>query len=169
MGPGLRTEDGMAADSIDFAVVAYREDGVWQVATLPREVGEDIDDLITALRPWPGDSGVLGMVSIDEDFFVLVRVASDDVRVFMSDVTAVTEWPLASSIADYLDLPDPDDDEEPQPAGDADVLAELGMSAVDLAVLCDDDELYPDEMLSDIAERLGFGAQLDSVVESANA
>ncbi|MDN5851815.1 MAG: tRNA adenosine deaminase-associated protein [Actinomycetia bacterium] len=159
----------MAAEAIEFAVVAYREEGVWQVATLPREVGEDIGDLITALRPWPGDSGVLGLVSVDEDFFVLVRVAGVDVRVFLSDVTAVTEWPLASSIADYLDLPDPDDDEEPQPAGDSDVLAELGMTAVDLAVLCDDEELYPDEMLSDVAERLGFGAQLDTILGSSRA
>lgn len=159
----------MAAGSIDFAVVAYREEGMWRVATLPREVGDDIDDLITAVRPWPGESGVLGLVSVDEDFFVLVRVAGDDVRVFLSDVTAVTEWPLASSIAYYLDLPDPDDDEEPQPAGDSDVIAELGMTAVDLAVLCDDDELYPDEMLSDIADRLGFGEQLEPILESAKA
>ncbi|UYM07688.1 tRNA adenosine deaminase-associated protein [Solicola gregarius] len=159
----------MADDSVDFAVVAYREEGIWQLATLPRAVGEDIDDLITALRPWPGDAGVLGLVSVDEDFFVLVRVAGDDVRVFLSDVTAVTEWPLASSIAEYLDLPDPDDDEEPQPAGDSDVVQEFGMTAVDLAVLCDDDELYPDEMLSDVAERLGFGAQLASIVEAAKA
>lgn len=159
----------MAVEAIDFAVVAYREKGVWQVATLPRELGEDIDDLITALRPWPGDSGVLGLVSVDEDFFVVVHVAGEDVRVFLSDVTAVTEWPLASSIAEYLDLPDPDDDEEPQPAGDSDVVADLGMSAVDLAVLCDDHEMYPDEMLSDIAERLGFGTQLESVLESSRA
>ncbi|UPK75372.1 tRNA adenosine deaminase-associated protein [Nocardioidaceae bacterium SCSIO 66511] len=159
----------MAEDSVDYAVVAYREEGIWQVAPLPRAVGEDIDDLITALRPWPGDVGVLGLVSVDEDFFVLARVAGEDVRVFLSDVTAVTEWPLASSIADYLDLPDPDDDEEPQPAGDSDVVAEFGMSAVDLAVLCDDEELYPDEMLSDIAERLGFGPQLDSILDTARA
>ncbi|HLR85393.1 MAG TPA: tRNA adenosine deaminase-associated protein [Nocardioidaceae bacterium] len=159
----------MAAEAIDFALVAYREEGMWQVAPLPREVGEDIDDLITALRPWPGDAGVLGLVSVDEDFFVLVRVAGDDVRVFLSDVTAVTEWPLASSIADYLDLPDPDDEEEPQPAGDSDVVAELGMTAVDLAVLCDDEELYPDEMLGDIAERLGFGPQLEALLESSRA
>ena len=166
MAPEVGTEDGVAAESIDVAVVAYREEGVWQVATLPRDVAEDIDDLVTALRPWPGDSGVLGLVAVDEDFFVLARVAGNDVRVFLSDVTAVTEWPLASSIADYLDLPDPDDDEDPQPAGDSDVVAELGMSAVDLAVLCDDDELYPDEMLADIAERLGFGSQFEPFLES---
>lgn len=159
----------MANDAVDFAVVAYREEGVWQLATLPREVSDDIDDLITAIRPWPSDAGVLGLVSVDEDFFVLVHVAGEDVRVFLSDVTAVTEWPLASSIADYFDLPDPDDDEEPQPAGDSDVVADLGVSAVDLAVLCDDPELYPDEALSDLASRLGFGPQLESILETTNA
>lgn len=159
----------MANDAIDFAAVAYREEGLWQVSTLPREVSEDVDDLITAMRPWPGESGVLGFVSVDEDFFVVVHVVGEDVRMFLSDVTAVTEWPLASSIADYLDLPDPDDDEEPQPAGDSDVVADFGVSAVDLAVLCDDPELYPDEALSDLAGRLGFGPQLDALLETADA
>lgn len=159
----------MANDAVDYAVVAYREEGRWQLAMLPRDVSDDIDDLITAMRPWPGDGGVLGLVSVDEDFFVLVHVAGEDVRVFLSDVTAVTEWPLASSIADYLDLPDPDDEDEPQPAGDSDVVAELGVTAVDLAVLCDDPELYPDDALSDLAGRLGFGAELDSILETTNA
>ncbi|MGH3358761.1 MAG: tRNA adenosine deaminase-associated protein [Nocardioidaceae bacterium] len=159
----------MANDSIDVAVVAYREEGIWQLATLPRDVCDDVDDLIVAMRPWPGESGVLGLVSVDEDFFVVVHVAGEDVRVFLSDVTAVTEWPLASSIADYLDLPDPDDDEDPQPAGDSDVLADVGVSAVDLAVLCDDPELYPDEALSDLAGRIGFGRQLDAILETATA
>lgn len=160
----------MADELIDFAVVAYREQGNWQLSTLPREACDDVDDLITVLQPWPGDAGTIGLVSVDEDFFVLVRVASDDdVRVFLSDVTAVTEWPLASSIADYFDLPDPDDEDEPQPAGDADVLAQLGVSAVDLAVLCDDPERYPDEILSDLATRLGFGPQLNAILQTVDA
>lgn len=154
----------MSEDDVDFAVVAYREEGVWQVSSLPGQVGTDLDALVTALRPWPSDSGVLGLVSVDEDFFVLARVQGEHVRVLLSDVTAVDEWPLASGVADLLDVPDPDDDDEPQPAGDMEIVSDLGMSAMDLAVLLDDVDLYPDEMLSDIARRIGFGDQFEALV-----
>jgi len=36
-----------------------------------------------------------------------------------------------------------------------------------MAVLCDDAELFPDEMLSDVAQRLGFGAAFEGAVERA--
>ncbi len=44
------------------------------------------------------------------------------------------------------------------PAGDLDILGDLGLHAMDMGVLLDDDELYPDEVLSDVARRLGFGS-----------
>jgi putative tRNA adenosine deaminase-associated protein len=65
---------------VDFAVVAYREEGEWQVAPLPPRAGTDLEVLVHALRQWPGDAGALGMVSVDEDFFVLARVQGDSVR-----------------------------------------------------------------------------------------
>ena len=38
------------------------------------------------------------------------------------------------------------------------------MHAMDMGVLLDDVDLYPDEMLSDIARRLGFGEEFDDAV-----
>jgi hypothetical protein len=38
------------------------------------------------------------------------------------------------------------------------------MNAMDMGVLLDDLELYPDEMLSDVARRLGFGPLFDEAV-----
>ena len=38
------------------------------------------------------------------------------------------------------------------------------MHAMEMGVLLDDDDLYPDEMLSDVARRLGFGEQFDDAV-----
>ena len=40
---------------------------------------------------------------------------------------------------------------------------------MDLAVLLDDVELYPDEMLSDVARRLGFGPIFDDAVGLTSA
>jgi len=158
----------MSEDDVDFALAAYLEEGVWQLQTLPRRAALELDDLVTALRPWPADTGVLGLVAIDEDFFVLVRVRGKHVDALLSDVTAATEWPLAAGVLDLLDLPDPDDDDDPQPAGDLGLLADVGVTAIDFALLLEDDR-YPDEVLGDLARRIGFGRQFDAAVDAVTA
>lgn len=152
------------AEGIDFAVVAYREEGLWQVEPLAEEAVEDIESLAQELRRWPGDGGSLGMLSMDEDFFLIVRVVGSTTKVLLSDITAATDWPIARSAVEYLELPLPDDEDEPLPAGDPGIVADLGVSAMDMGALLDDFELYPDEMLGDIAGKLGFGAQFDELV-----
>lgn len=159
------TSDVSDVNDVDVAVVAYREDGVWQTTRLPDGVGIDVDDLVRALRPFPSECGVIGMVAVDEDFFVLARVSGSSTRLLLSDVTAIDEWPLASSVADVLDLPDPEEDDDPQPAGDLELLTDLGVTAIDLAVMLDDPDAYPDEVLGDIAERLGFGDAYQLLVD----
>lgn len=151
------------AEGIDFAVVAYREEGVWQVEEIAPEKIEDLDSLVAELRRWPGDGGALGMLSIDEDFFLLVRVTGGHTKVLLSDVTAALDWPIARSAVDFLEIPLPEaeDEEEQVPAGDPGILADLGLGVMDMGVMLDDFDLYPDELLSDIAVRLGFGAQFD--------
>jgi putative tRNA adenosine deaminase-associated protein len=156
-------------DGIDFAVAAYREEGVWQVQEIADTVLIDIETLAHALRRLPGDGGAVGMIAIDEDFFVLVRVAGPQTRVLLSDVTAADEWELARSAVEHLRLPFPEEEDEQVPAGDLDIVGDLGMHAMDMGVLLDDVDLYPDEMLSDIARRLGFGPQFDDAVGLTSA
>ena len=153
----------MAEDDVDFAVAAYRDDGEWQLVELHPSVAEDLENLTEALGRFPSDVGVLGMVSMDDDFFVLVRKVGTQVRMLLSDVTAAKDWPLAGGVADLVDVPDPDDD-DPRPAGDLDIISDLGMAALELGVLCDDDDLYPDEILGDVATRLGFGDAFERIV-----
>ncbi len=152
------------ADGVDFALVVYREEGVWQLQELSPRTVADIDSIAAELRRYPGDNGALGLVSVDEDFFVLVRVQGARVKVLLSDITAATEWPIARSAVEFLELPLPEDEDEQAPAGDPSIVADLGMSAMDMAALLDDLDLYPDEMLGDIAHRLGFGRLYDEVV-----
>ena len=156
-------------DEVDFALAAYREEGVWRVQELAHDVLADVETLSHALRRFPGDGGAVGMVAVDEDFFVLVRVAGSHSRVLLSDVTAADEWELAASAVDFLGLPPPEDEDDAVPAGDLDLLGDLGLHAMDLAVLLDDVDLYPDEMLSDVARRLGFGPLFDKAVGLAPA
>lgn len=154
----------MAEDDVDFAVAAYRDEGEWQVVELKRSLGEDVEELSLALARFPSDVGVLGLVSMSDDFFVILRRSGTEVRAMLSDITAVTEWPLAVGVADLLDLPNPDDEDEPQAGGDLELLSDLGMPALDLGVLCDDDDLYPEDILRDVADRLGFGDAFEAVI-----
>jgi putative tRNA adenosine deaminase-associated protein len=157
----------MDEDAIDFVVAAWREDGQWQVSRLPRRTAMDHRSLIAALSAHPADNGVLGFVSVAEDFFIVARTDRNESRFLLSDVAAALDWPLASQVLDELDLPLPDEDDldELMPAGDLTLLADLGMGASELAMLSEDDELYPDEVLTAVANRLGFGILFESLFE----
>ena len=163
-GPAPDRDDG-----VDFALAAYREEGVWQLEELVHEVLADVETLAHALRRFPGDGGAVAMVGVDEDFFLIVRVSGATTRILLSDVTAADEWELAASAVEALGLPALEDDDEQVPAGDLDLLGDLGMSATDMGELLDDLDLYPDEMLSDVARRLGFGELFDEAVGLASA
>jgi putative tRNA adenosine deaminase-associated protein len=154
---------------VDFALVAFLEDGDWQVQEIASPAFDSIEALSHALRQVSGEDGAVGMVAVDEDFFVLVRVTGALTRVLLSDVTAADQWELAQSAIDFLGLPPPEDEDVEVPAGDLDLLGDLGLHAIDLGALLDDVELYPDEMLSDIARRLGFGELFDDAVGLTSA
>jgi putative tRNA adenosine deaminase-associated protein len=156
-------------DDVDIALAAYREEGVWQLQELADPVLTSLDALITGLRRFPGDGGAIGLLALDEDVFLIVRVAGPQVRILLSDVTAADIFDLAREAIEHLGLPYPEEDDEPVPAGDLTLLADLGMHADDLGELIDDFDLYPDEMLSDIADRLGFGDSFDDLVGLTNA
>lgn len=154
----------MLDDDIDFALAVYSQDGHWRVDELTHDHLDDIESLAGALRRFPGDRGAVGLVAVDEDFFLVVRVTAGSTRLLLSDITAADEWDLAASALDLLGLPMPDDDDEQVPAGDLDLLTDLGISELDLALLLEDVDLYPDEVLSDVARRLGFGELFDDAV-----
>ncbi len=162
--------DAESAAGIDFAVAASREDGEWSLASLPARAASELDVLVRALGQLPSDVGTIGMVSVDEEFFLIARVSGAHVRLLLSDVGAATESPLARAVVDRLELPPPDDDDDQiQPAGDLGILADLGVDARDLGALCDDLDLYPDELLGDIAGRLGFGPAFDDMLDTVLA
>src|SRR5215212_8599051 len=151
----------------DFALSAVREDGVWSVTPLPPAAANDLKQMVHVLRQQPGDAGAIGLLSFAEDFFVIVRIVGDDIRLLLSDVTAAFDAPFASQVLDQLGLsmPDGDDEDDIEPAGDLDLLEDLGASPLLLAELCDDLDLYPDDVFTQIAGLLGFSAQYDAAVQ----
>jgi putative tRNA adenosine deaminase-associated protein len=156
-------------EAVDFAVAAFRDEGAWQVEELAHDLLTDVDTLTHALRRFPSDGGAVGMIAVDEDWFLLLRVTGDSSRLLLSDITAADEWELAGSAIDFLGLPPPEDEDPQVPAGDLDLLGDLGMSAMAMGALLDDFDLYPDEMLSDVARRLGFGPLFDDAIGLTSA
>ncbi len=166
----MSSMDDAAAAGIDFAVAASREDGVWTLSALPPRAATDLDALVRVLVQLPSEVGTIGMVSVEEEFFLLARVSGGKVRLLLSDVGAATDSPLARAVVDRLELPLPDDDDDQiQPAGDLAILADLGLAAMELGAMCDDVDLYPDELLGDIASRLGFGPAFDEMLDTVLA
>lgn len=145
-------------DEIDLVVALYDDDGERIAVSLDKQLANDLDELITQLRRLPGDAGAVGMVSIDHQFFVIVRVRGRHVGVFLSDAVEGNDWPIARDVADYLgdDIPDPDDD--PEPMGDYSLLSDAGISEFDLEAFADLDE-DSDEVLAQIAKRINYGRQ----------
>jgi putative tRNA adenosine deaminase-associated protein len=156
--------DEMAAD---FALAAVREDGLWSVIPLPPAAADDLENLIHVLRQQPGDIGAIGLLSFAEDFFVIVRVHGDTVSMLLSDVTATFDSPFAGQVLEQLGLamPDGDDEDDIEPAGDLELLKDLGVSPLLVAELCDDLDLYPDDVFSRLAEHLGFTEQYDAAMQ----
>jgi putative tRNA adenosine deaminase-associated protein len=165
-GGGLTMTD---ADAADFAVVVYREDNLWEAEVLPVALTADLDGLIHALRQQPSIGGTIGLAAIGDDFFVALRVFGGHVSVFLSDVTAAEEWPLARQVLDYLDIPVPEDEELDQvlPAGDLSIFTDLGLDEMELGALAGDLDLFPDEVLARIAGRLGFASALERALDVA--
>ena len=83
----------------------------------------------------------------------------------VSDVTYAAEYEIASDLIDALDLPFPEEDDEPQPGGDVDLLADFGINAMELEVMSDDLEMYPEEQIAALAVHLGFGDQFDQIYD----
>lgn len=152
-----------------FAVAAIREEGAWRCVRLDPVALVDLDAAITALRGQRSTGAVLGLLDVDDEFFVLLRPAPGGVRLMISDAGAALDYDVAADVLDLLriELP-PDDDvlDEPWPEGDLGILSDLGLPADELEVLVGDLELWPDEQLDAVARRCGFAGPLDEVVNS---
>ena len=148
---------------IDLAVVAYRDEGDWNVAELPDRSLDTVDTIAKELRRYPGENGAMALISVAEDFVLMVRAQGSLVRVLLSDATAATDWSLARSAVDHIGV-HVDDEDDQAPAGDLAIFEDMGMPARDMGALLDDYELYPEEILSDIAANVGFGSKFDDLV-----
>lgn len=156
-----------------FAVAICRDGGRMHCDLLPPAVLDDLEHCIAALRQQPSEGGPLALLNVEDEFFIALRIRPDtSVALMLSDVTAALDWDLARQVAEYLgeDVPDDvsedEDTDEIWPVGDLDLFADLGLPGDEMRMIVDNIELYADEMLAQVAARLGFAAQFEAVVET---
>lgn len=154
-------------DDIDLVVALYREDGQPVVLALDPDLANDLDALITQLRRIPGDGGAVGFVSIAAEFFTIVRVRGKHVQVFLSDVIASGDWPIARDVVDFLGLDVPDEDEESAPVGDLDILHDAGLHDFELEAIAGEYDEDSTALLEQVAKKIKFGPQYTKAVAAA--
>ena len=153
----------------DFAVIVYREEDQWEADVLPTAVTADLEGFVQALHRQPSMGGTIGFAGVGDDFWVAVRVVGEDVLLFLSDLTAAVDYPLARQVLQALDIPVPSDGELDQvlPAGDLSIFADLGLDEMELGAVAADLDLYPEDAVAHIAERLRFGGAVERALDVA--
>ena len=125
-----------------------------------------MDNLLDAVRRFPGEGGVMGAVAVADEFFVIVRESGQGRRIMVSDGASTLDWGLADEAAVMIGF-DEEDPEEYEPIGDVGLLEDFGVAADDIVAICQDEDLYPDEQLAAIAARLGCADQWRAALEDA--
>ena len=125
--------------------------------------------LRSVLRQQPPEGGPIALVDVADEFFVALRLGPSGIRVLLSDITAAEEFAIARQALERAggDVDEaPSDPEEVWPAGDLGIFRDLGLDERELGLILDDVDLWADEMLSAIADRIGVGAEFARVLDT---
>ncbi|MED7928542.1 tRNA adenosine deaminase-associated protein [Nonomuraea sp. LP-02] len=145
----VRTPDGWSGAEVDLSEA---------------EIVDDFGDAVTETLGLTGDELALLCVEVEDEWFALVRYRGDDEpRVFLSDVHAIVSDRLGELFAEFAGVvPDKEGNSlGVRPAGDFELLSDLGVSSEELLELSMEEGLLPADILSVIAERLSFADELD--------
>jgi putative tRNA adenosine deaminase-associated protein len=170
-----------------FAAAVARGKNGWTASELDLSGLADIDEVADRLSEADPDADLsLLFVEADDQYLVIVRLdESDDLRVFGSDSAYADESRLGAVLLgeieapaleiDELAAPPADDEEEPEeqaadpdadPVGDAELLADLGISAHRLLQLCGQEGMLPSDVTAEICQRLGCGDEVEELREA---
>ena len=155
----------MENESMEFAFLAWRDDGQWRALQLSDDATTDIGVALDALRAQQVDRGAIAMLAVDDQFFILIRQIGSRMQMVLSDVMTALDYEIAAEVLELLDLELPEEDDADEPAGDLNIFTDLGLDAMELQFICDDDEMFPDEQLEVIARRVGFGDQFVDLID----
>ncbi|MFI6787785.1 tRNA adenosine deaminase-associated protein [Nonomuraea sp. NPDC050383] len=145
----VRTPDGWSGAEVDLSEA---------------EIVDDFGDAVTEALSLSGDEMALLCVEVEDEWFAIVRYLGDEEpRVFLSDAHAIAPGSLGELFAEFAGV---SVDKESnalgvRPAGDLELLRDLGLSSEELLELSMEEGVLPADILSVIAERLSFADELD--------
>jgi putative tRNA adenosine deaminase-associated protein len=154
-----------------WAVRVSRPGGRWRVELLAADAGDELPVFERALgEPGAGGWPPPFVVVVDSRlYFVVLRHGPGGmVRALISDAT-MQEWVLGAEVVERYGIAVDsegafDDDETGWPGGDLDVFADDGLPAAQLRPIVTADDLWADEMVAEVAGRLGFADELAAAV-----
>lgn len=162
-----------------FAVALARTEEGWTGVELDLAEVDDLEALTDLLRDLTGDGPGPALLLLEEDdeHLAVVRVdggvgSLDQAQVFLSDRRAVQGSEVAAMLWEDA-LPDEDAEDEDEaavpamaePAGDAGVMADLGVGADELVALCAEEGLLPADVLTALCEKVGCVEVLERLRE----
>jgi putative tRNA adenosine deaminase-associated protein len=165
-----------------FAAAVVKGKSGWTATEMNLHDAADVDEVADLLRDVdPGAAMSLLFVESDDAFLVIMRLdEGEDLRIFGSDSAFADESRLGKLLLSDVDSQtlevedvDPEDDEDKpaadptiDPVGDADLLADLGVSAHKLLVLCATDGLLPADVTAEVCQAIGCGDEVEELRES---
>ena len=175
-----------------FAAAVVRGSTGWGAAELDLGGAADIDEVADLLREVDLDADIsLLFVEGDDAYLAILRLdEGEDLRIFGSDSAFAEESRLgalllgdikapALEIDDVVEPAAPEltrstDEESEQPAadpdadpiGDADLLADLGISAHRLLALCAREGMLPADVTSEVCQAIGCGDVIEELREA---
>lgn len=172
-----------------FAAAAVRVEGGWTADEVSLRGVTDIDEVADRLRDVEPDADLsLLFVEAEDEYLVILRLDDgEDLRIFGSDsayaeesrlgallvgdlktsVTGIEEGDEVTPVAAGGDeeAEQPAVDPEADPVGDADILADLGISAQKLLALCGHEGMLPADVTAEICQVLGCADEVEELRE----
>lgn len=166
-----------------FAAAAVRGSAGWTAAEVNLNGVVDIEEVADRLRDVDLEADIsLMFVESDDTYLAILRLdEGEDLRVFGSDSAFAEESRLGSLLVGDIKAPaieidevvsadaDPDKpaaDPDADPVGDADLLADLGVSARRLLELCAHEGLLPADVTAEVCQTIGCGDEVEELREA---
>ncbi|WP_033339344.1 tRNA adenosine deaminase-associated protein [Catenuloplanes japonicus] len=180
-----------------FAAALVRGPSGWSAQDLALTGAADTEDIADRLRDVDHDADLsLLFVESDDSYLVIMRLdEGEDPRVFGSDsifaeesrlgalllsdiempaieihneIEEITEGVEEGSAATGADHKAPPEEPEIDPVGDADLLADLGISSHDLLLMCGRGGVHPSDVTHELCEQIiGSAEAVDELREHA--
>jgi putative tRNA adenosine deaminase-associated protein len=173
-----------------FATAIVRSDGHWSASEVSLTDAADVEDVADRLRDADPTADVsLLFVESDDAYLAILRLdAGEDLRVFGSDAAFAEESRVGALLlgdlaeptldietelgvpivepdtgAEAVQEPDNGNPAAVDPAGDPDLLDDLGMPAPRLLELCAHEGMLPADIVAEVCTAIGAGEEVEEL------